>query len=206
MGQTARALRPVSGAGCTPTPALSGSEWTLGTPEGQVWGILAGSGQWSGAGGRTKPPGAAADHGRLPEPGSPIPRSGALRAAARGAGPSCACALGGRSQAGARDAARAPWPHITGARAPLGGREPACCLERDQRPGLRAPRAGRGAHGPQGKAIAGGFPRGRPGLSEGFSRLPAACPPGGKAARGIGSPVKGRPGLISPRRGRVDAA
>ena len=153
-------------------------------PCGASLGVFAGSGRWPGAGGRTKPLGATADHGRRPEPGFPIPWSGALRAAAWGAGPSCASAFGGRSQVGARDAARAPWPHITGARAPPGGREPACCLERDQRPGLRAPRAGRGAHGPQGTAIAGGFPRGCPGLSEGFSRLPAGCPPGGKAAWG----------------------
>lgn len=72
-------------------------------------------------------------------------------------GRSCASAFGGRSQAGAwDDAARAPGrtSQAPGARLLPGTRSEA---------GPPDPAGGASAHGPQGMAIAGGFPRGRPG-------------------------------------------
>lgn len=105
-----------------------------------------------------------------PTPGSGDTLRGSCgqRARARGLG----AALGARSQRPRGRPARAPWLQITGAA--LGrpaAREPARCLARDHRPGLRTPGAGREAARPQplGSATAGAFSRGGPGPGKGFS-------------------------------------
>ena len=150
---------------------------------------------WSAAGCRWARE--AADRGRQPEPGSRFLRPGRFRRELGSPAGSCACALGGRSQVGAWDAPRAPWPHITGARPPPGGPGPRLLPGTRSQAGPPTPGAKRGAHGPPGTAISGAFPRGRPGLSQGFSRLPAACPPPGRRWRGEGRrllPALGRKG------------
>lgn len=128
-------------------------------------------------------------------------------AGAPGAGPEPR--LAGDQRRAPRDARRARSLAADHRRPPSAGpaREPACSLERDHRPRLRAPGAGRGAARPRGRATAGAFPRGGPGLGEGFSRITRrGSSAGAKAAPGRGgsppdSGAKGRTVLSGPRRG-----
>lgn len=93
--------------------------------------------------------------------------------------------LGARALPGPRSQAPALRP---------AGREPACSLERDHRPRLRARGLAGAPPGPQGRAVAGAFPRGGPGLSKGFSQLsPAVSSAGGKAAQAEGRPLRSDP-------------
>lgn len=90
---------------------------------------------------------------------------------------------------------RGPHPGLGSALAPL---------ERDHTPGLGGPRVGCGGAGPQGRAQAGAFPRGRPGLRSGRTPFPGTVlgqergwgrpcrlQPGGTYLDGAGKPSRG---------------
>lgn len=134
--------------------------------------------------------GGALDQGHGLEPGFPPPLS---RATSGGRSPrGLRAALGGRRLAGDQRrapgtlGARAPWPQITGARAP-GRPGAACSLERDH---SRASGPGAGEGRPRAGGASRRVPTGRSGLREGSSRPSrGVSSAGGNVARGAeGSP------------------
>lgn len=172
---------------------LSRSYWTLGVPAGMVWGILARSGQWLGAGGNTRTPGAPAALGHRPEP-LPPSFTGAPPAGVWGAGPELC--LAGDHRLAPGDAPRTPWPHITGARPPRG--RPGARLLPGPRSQARptSPGGGEGRARASGDSDRGRLPTGTSRAEPGFSRLPSGCPPPVGRRRGEGRrvPALGRKG------------